>query len=384
MALSASSYLPSAYKTQAVATGDWMSTCSAQYASLAARSFSRSSASLAISPLAASGWPDRELRGRIPIAALDRVARRTHGQRIGTGNERLGEATDPTHLLQERLSFRILPRLQIGIDEVIHRVQLVVGFVAGLGSPRRFRVGADRFLPIADAGEDVGRHVLRVRRRRRDLRIPLGRVEASLRQGRRVVEMDQVVGDAGMARLAQEDRLEDRGALELHRIGLVARRGRDIEFDRIENLGFVVLRIALRHAFHGLEVGKYAGAVIDFIEVGIERGHRIDEITLALSLRADRLALLDGRKAKRKVADGRRRVRIIEKAQRNAPIGDPAIRVGLEHLLEEFLRLAIPEGMLVTHGTSKTPLRNLGAGSLEMNGAKSLVGFVLSEDRLRE
>src|SRR6516164_6753822 len=59
MALSASSYLPSAYRTQAVATCHWMSTCSAQYASLAARSFSRSSASLAISALAASGWPDR-------------------------------------------------------------------------------------------------------------------------------------------------------------------------------------------------------------------------------------------------------------------------------------------------------------------------------------
>src|SRR5262249_46946619 len=215
-------------------------------------------------------------------------------------------------------------------------------------------------------------------------RIPLGRVEASLRQGRRVVEMDQIVGDAGMARLAQEDRLEDRGALELHRIGLVARRGRDVEFDRVENLRFVVLRIGLRHAFHGLEVGEYAAAMIDFVEVGIERGHRIDEIALALRLRADRLALLDRRKAERKVAHRRRRVRIVEEAQRNAPIGDAAVRVGLEYLLEEFLRLAIPERMLVTHGTIKAPLRNLVAGRLEMNGAKSLVGFVLSEDRLRE
>src|SRR5262249_8802169 len=55
----ASSYLPSAYKPQGAAPCHWMSTCSAQYASLAARSFSRSSASLAMSALAASGWPDR-------------------------------------------------------------------------------------------------------------------------------------------------------------------------------------------------------------------------------------------------------------------------------------------------------------------------------------
>src|SRR5262249_48943336 len=145
MALSASSYLPSAYKIQAVATCHWMSTCSAQYASLAARSFSRSSASLAVSALAASACPGRaapgaraegrmastvggrggkvgqgsegserggqncELRRRIPIAALDRVARRAPRQRIGPGNERLGEAADPAHLLDDRLRFRTCP-----------------------------------------------------------------------------------------------------------------------------------------------------------------------------------------------------------------------------------------------------------------------------------
>src|SRR6202030_2948732 len=197
-------------------------------------------------------------------------------------------------------------------------------------------------------------------------------------------EMDQVVGDAGMARLAQEDRLEDRSALELHRIGLVARRRRDVELDGIENLRFVVTRISLRHAFHGLELGEPAGAMVDFVEVGIERGHRIDEVALALRLRADCLALLDRREAEQKVTEGRRRVRMVEKTQRNAPIGDAAIRIGLEHLLEEFLRLAIPERMLVSHGAIQAPLRNLVAGRLEMDGAKSLVGFVLSEDRLRE
>src|SRR5262249_14748833 len=184
--------------------------------------------------------------------------------------------------------------------------------------------------------------------------------------------------------LTEKDRLEDRSALELHRIGLVARRGCDIEFDRIEKFRPVVLWVRLRPAFPGFEVGEEAAAMIDFFGGGIERGHLIDENALALRLRADRLALLDGRKAKRKVADGRRRVRIVEKAQRNAPIGDAAIRVGLEHLLEEFPRLAIPERMLVTHGTIKAPLRNLVAGRLEMNGAKSLAGSVLREDSLRE
>ena len=35
--------------------------------------------------------------------------------------------------------------------------------------------------------------------------------------------MDQIVRDAGMLRLARKDRLEDRGAFELVRIGLVGR-----------------------------------------------------------------------------------------------------------------------------------------------------------------
>src|SRR5262249_53027258 len=177
--------------------------------------------------------------------------------------------------------------------------------------------------------------------------IPLRRIEAFLSERRRVVEMNEIVCDAGMARLATEDRLENRCSLELHRIGLIAGRCRDIEFDRIEDLRFIVIRIGLRHALHGLEVGKHAGAMIDLVKVGIERGQRIDEIALALSLCADRLALLDRRKAKRKIADRWRGVRIVEQAQRNAPIGDAAVRIGLEYLLEYFLRLTIPERMLI-------------------------------------
>jgi hypothetical protein len=36
-----------------------------------------------------------------------------------------------------------------------------------------------------------------------------------LGERRRVVEVNEIVGDAGMARLAQEDRLKDGGSLEL-------------------------------------------------------------------------------------------------------------------------------------------------------------------------
>src|SRR5438874_9460496 len=87
--------------------------------------------------------PDSELRRCVPITTLNRVARRAHSHRIRPGNKRLGKAADLAHLLYDRLCFRVLPRLKAGIDEVVHRVQLIVGFVAGFGSPRRLRVGAD-------------------------------------------------------------------------------------------------------------------------------------------------------------------------------------------------------------------------------------------------
>ena len=84
--------------------------------------------------------------------------------------------------------------------------------------------------------------------------------------------MDQIVRDAGMPRLALEDRLQDRRAFELIGIGLVVRRGGDVQRDGIENLRFVVIRIALRQRFHGLEIGLHARAMGDLVVVGVEHG----------------------------------------------------------------------------------------------------------------
>jgi hypothetical protein len=134
--------------------------------------------------------------------------------------------------------------------------------------------------------------------------------------------------------LALEDRLEDCCALELHCISLIARGRCNVELDGVQYLGFVVVRITLRHAFHGLEIGEDAGAMVDFVIIRIERRQRIDEVALAWSLRADRLGLLDCRNAKWQVFDGRRRMWIVEEAQRNTPIGDAAVPVGLEYFLE--------------------------------------------------
>ena len=70
--------------------------------------------------------------GRCPVAALHRIARRRYCERIRSHQECFGEAFDRVHLLDHRFRPRVLPKLQIRIDLIVHRVQLVVivrGFV---------------------------------------------------------------------------------------------------------------------------------------------------------------------------------------------------------------------------------------------------------------
>ena len=67
------------------------------------------------------------------------------------------------------------------------------------------------------------RHMLGVRRSRRDFGVALGGVQPLLGDRRIVVEVDQIVGDARVRGLPFEDRLQDRSALELIGVSLVGR-----------------------------------------------------------------------------------------------------------------------------------------------------------------
>ena len=75
-------------------------------------------------------------------------------------------------------------------------------------------------------------------------------------------------------------------------------------------------------------------------------------------------------------------MRIVEQAQRDAPIRDAAIGIGLERLLENLLGFAVPERMLVAHGPVEASLRGLVARGREMNGAEPLVGLFLAKGHL--
>ena len=102
----------------------------------------------------------------------------------------------------QRLGLGVLPQLQIGIDLVVHGVQLVVVVLGRFRGARRRDVRRDRFIPIADAREDVRRHVLGMGGRGRDLGVTPGRIEALLRDRGVIIQMDQIMRDAGMLRLA--------------------------------------------------------------------------------------------------------------------------------------------------------------------------------------
>jgi hypothetical protein len=251
-----------------------------------------------------------------------------------------------------------------------------------LGDARRPGVGSDRLLPIADAREDMRRHVLRMRRRRRNRGIALGRVEPLLGDRRVVVEMDQIVSDTGMARLAPEDWLQDGGPFELICVRLVVGRGGDVERDRMADLGFVVVGIALRQRLHRFQVGLHALAEWNSIVILVHGEQGIDVVTLALRLGAERATLFQCSEPRREILRRRLNVRIVEKAERDAPIRHSACRIGRKHLLEKLLGLAVPERMLVAHGAIEAPLRDLAARGGKVDPAESLVAGILGEDRL--
>jgi len=103
-------------------------------------------------------------------------------------------------------------------------VQLIGALSICRRDARGFDIGGNRVLPVADAGEDVRRHVQSMRRAGGDLGIAPGGIEAFLRDGRSVVEMNQIMRHARMLRLTLEDRLQNGRPFELIGVGLVGRR----------------------------------------------------------------------------------------------------------------------------------------------------------------
>jgi hypothetical protein len=102
-------------------------------------------------------------------------------------------------------------------------MQLVVKIGSFLRDTLRDSIRVDRLLPIADARKNMRRHVLRVCGVRGDFGVESRCVESLIGNRRIVVEVNQIVRDAGMLRLANKDGLKNRGSLELVGVGFVGR-----------------------------------------------------------------------------------------------------------------------------------------------------------------
>ena len=123
--------------------------------------------------------------------------------------------------------------------------------------------------------------------------------------------------------------------------------------------------------------------MIDLVVVGVHDAERVEIVALALGLGADALRLRDRGGALGEILRRRRDVWIPQQAQRDAPIGDAAFGIGLQHILEDLLRGAVPERMLVQHAAVEKLLRFRFARCLEMHLAE-LVVVHLPERRLGE
>jgi hypothetical protein len=206
-----------------------------------------------------------------------------------------------------------------------------------------------------------------------DLGIAPGGLDAFVGDRRIVVEMDQIVRHAGMLRLALGDLFQDGRTLELVGVGLVGRRRRGVERQRIMDLRFVVIRIARSQRFHGLGVGQQAGAVIDLFVIGVHGAQCREVVALALRLGADAFRFLQRSSTLGEVLHRRHAMGIPQQAERDAPIGDGALGIGLQHILEGFLRGAIPERVLIEHAAVEQLLRFRLARCLEMHLAQLVV-----------
>ena len=116
----------------------------------------------------------------------------------------------------------ILSSLEIRIEQVIFRVQLVPGCIVFPGRRFRSKVGFDRLLPKAQAGKNMRRHMQCMRRVRRDLGIAACCIEGPTGKRRIVVGMDNVMSYPGMIWLLGKNLFQNRTGLLLIRISLIS------------------------------------------------------------------------------------------------------------------------------------------------------------------
>src|SRR5215831_14576793 len=96
--------------------------------------------------------------------------------------------------------------------------------------------------------------------------------------------MNDVVGNTGMVRLPLPFLFQERSSLELPGICPVRQIGRHVECESEKDRGFAVLWISIVDLLHGALVSQVAGVFVHRIAVFVQRGKRLDPVTLMRGL----------------------------------------------------------------------------------------------------
>src|SRR5207244_8237301 len=128
-------------------------------------------------------------------------------------------------------------------------------------------------------------HVKSVRYRRRNLGIASGCRQRQLGERWIVVGVDNVVDYPWMIRHLRSQLVEYCGGVELLREGLVGRRRRRDERERIEDGSLRIVGAALEDLLHRLLIGLGASPMVEFVWVFVEGLDGPNVIPFALGLR---------------------------------------------------------------------------------------------------
>ena len=130
----------------------------------------------------------------------------------------------------------------------------------GLRRVGRGAIRRDRFVPHAEAGEDVRGHVQGVRNPRRDRGIRFGCRQAARCERGIIVTVDEIVRGAGMIAVCRPQFFQNRGRLQLVRQSRVSRRGipNGQDRQRVEDARFKIVGIAVVQFAHRFFVRDHA------------------------------------------------------------------------------------------------------------------------------
>ena len=186
--------------------------------------------------------------------------------------------------------------------------------------------------------------------------------------------------DARVARLAAEDRLQDRGALELVGVGLVVRGGGDVERDRVADLRLVVFRIALRQGPHRLQVCLHALAVRIAGRHRRRGARRCSRARVACSA-PSALPFSSAARPSARFCAGVGTCGLYNRLSAIPQWAMAQRGIGGERLLEQLFGRAVPERMLIPHGAIEAPLRHLVARGGKVNRSELRLALILGKAR---